>query len=130
MPGTRILARVGAACAIALAPSLSACGGEEDLGTIPQAEGDAVLSQLDELRGQLDAGDCDAAEATGQDIRDNIESISQDVSEELEQALVQASDNLASLTRTDCQEPEEPEEPEPPPPTGTSDDGTVLEDEG
>ena len=56
VPGTRILARVGTACAIALTPSLSACGGDEDEGTIPQAEGNAVLDQLETSRTQLDGG--------------------------------------------------------------------------
>jgi len=129
VPGTRILARVGTACAIALAPTLSACGGSGEQDSIPQAEGNAVLDQLSAMRTQLEAKDCDAVEATAQEIQASIEKIRDDVSEDLEEALVQASGNLAEQSRTQCEEEEEPPPPEPPP-TGTSDDGTVLEGEG
>jgi len=129
VPGTRILARVGTACAIALTPSLSACGGDDDQGTIPRAEGNAILDQLETVQTQVDEGDCDAAEETAQQIQAAIDGIGQDVSDDLEEALVSASGNLTTLTRTQCEEPDP--EPDPEPPTGTSGaEGVTSEDSG
>jgi hypothetical protein len=129
VPGTRILARVGTACAIALTPTLSACGGDDDQGTIPQAEGNAILDQLETVQEQVDAGECDAAEETAQQVQAAIDGIGQDVSDELEEALVSASGNLTALTRTQCEEPDDPPEPTDDP-SGTTGAEGVSEGEG
>jgi len=106
---------------------VSACGSEKDQGTIPQDQGNAVLEQLETVQAQLDAGDCDGAEATAIDIQETLANIGQEVSEELEAALVEASGNLTDQTRTQCEPVEEP--PPPVEPTGaTGEEGS--EDDG
>ena len=123
VPGIR--ARLGVMCAIACATSIAACGGgdEETDGTIPQTTGDAIVMKLEEVRTQFDAGDCDAAEATAEQIQGAIAGLGSNVEGELEQALVQASGNLVKLTREDCEEP-------PPPDTGATGEEGAQEAEG
>lgn len=127
VPGIR--ARFGAMAALACALALAACGGESDERPIPQGDGDAILAQLEEVEAQVDAGECDAAEATAGAVADAIASLPEDVDGELRQTLITASGRLLEQTRDpdQCVVPPEPE-PEPPP-TGTTDGGGVLEED-
>ncbi|MDQ3727966.1 MAG: hypothetical protein M3355_00090 [Actinomycetota bacterium] len=112
-------------CAIACVATVAGCGGgdEDPEGSIPSETGNAIVNQLDELDAQVEAGKCVDAEATAQGVQAAVAGL-QDLEEDLEQALVRASDNLVIQTREDCEVPE----PEPPP-TGTSDGAGVLEDD-
>jgi len=108
VPGIR--AKLGAMLAIACAIAVSGCGnGDEEEGSIPSDAGDAIISQLDDLDAQVEAGKCDDAEATAQGVQAAVAGL-RDLEADLEQALVRATDNLVLQTREDC------EEPEPPPP--------------
>jgi hypothetical protein len=109
-------ATLGAMSTIACVATLAACGKSEDPEpSIPQGTGDAIVTALDSVQDQVDAGDCDAAEATAQHVRDAIGGLPADVPDDVQQALVKGSDNLVAQTRdpTQCEqaEPKEKEEP-------------------
>jgi hypothetical protein len=110
---------------IACAATLAACGESEDPEpSIPKGAGDAIVSALDRVQQQVDDGDCDAAEATAQNIRDAIGGLPPDVPDDIQQTLIQASDNLVDQTRDQCEPAEEP--PEDDPPAGaTGEEGVV-----
>ena len=117
-------ATLGAMSTIACAATLAACGESDDPEpSIPQGAGDAIVSALDRVQDQVDAGDCDAAEATAQNVRDAIGGLPADVPDDVQQTLVQGSDNLVQQTREQC---EPAEEEEPPPDTGASGEEGVV----
>ena len=114
-------ARLGAVAAIACAGALAGCGGnDEPEASIPTDAGNAILMHLDQVRAQLDAGNCDGAEDSAQNVRDAIGNLPADVPDDLEEALVKASDNLVEQTQSDCKEKEQVVPPPPEPPTGAT----------
>ena len=112
-------ATLGAMSTIACVGALAACGESEDPEpSIPQGTGDAILRALDEVQAFVDEGECDAAEARAQTVRNAIGDLPVDVPDDVEQTLVQASDNLVGQTRTQCEQAEEPPEDDPTGATG------------
>lgn len=106
-------ATLGAMSTIACALAMSACGGNDEEGTIPQDQGDQIVALLDQLDQRVDDGNCVAAQATALEIVRRVEALPEEVDGELRETLVTASGNLVSQSRSDqCQEAEEPlEEP-------------------
>jgi hypothetical protein len=99
---------------IACALALSACGGKDEEGTIPQDQADQIVALLDQLDQRVDDGNCVAAQATALEIVRRVEALPEEVDGELRETLVTGSDNLVSQSRDpdQCQEAEEPlEEP-------------------
>jgi hypothetical protein len=124
-------ARFGAVAAFACALAIAACGenGSGQEGTIPQNAGDNIVAQLDTLKGQVEAGECDAAQETADLIEEAISNLPNDVDGELRETLQTASGNLQTQAR-DPEQCEEPEAPPPPPPdTGASGAEGVATDE-
>lgn len=118
-------ATLGAMSAIACAAALASCGGsEEDEGTIPTQTGQNILTKLDDVEQQFDAGECDAAEASALQIQAAIAGLNS-VKGNLEEALVEASGNLVTLVREDCEPADEEKEPPEPPSGATGEEGTV-----
>jgi len=98
--------------AIACVATLAACGESEDPEpSIPQGTGDAILRALDEVQAFVDEGQCDAAEAKAQTVRNAIGDLPADVPDDVEQTLVRASDNLVGQTRTQCEPVDDPPDP-------------------
>ncbi len=123
--------RFGAMAVFACVIALAACGsgGDDVESTIPQDAGAEILAQLDQIEAEVEAGECEAAQATADELNTRIESLPEDdVSGELRETLLTASGRLQEQTR----DPEQCEEPElPPPPTGaTGETGVLEEDEG
>jgi hypothetical protein len=116
---------------VCLGAAVGCGGGDEANDSIPAEAGNAILTQLEEVRSQFEAGNCEAAEEIALAVRDQIEDLPADVPDDLEEALVQGSDNLITQTREDCEQKEPEPEPEPvPPPTGVTGEDGVLEEEG
>ena len=129
VPGKR--ARLSAMSAIVCLGAVVGCGGEEEPeNSIPAEAGNAILTQLEEVRSQFEAGNCDAAEEIAVGVRDQIESLPADVPDDLEEALVQGSDNLIAQTREDCEQKEPEPEPVPPPTGVTGEEGVHAGEDG
>ena len=118
-------ATLGAMSTIACAVVLAACGEDDELEpSIPADRGTEIVDALERVRDRVESGDCDGAEATAQSIRDAISALPAEVPDELQQALVQGSDNLISQTREQCEPAEE--DPPPEPETGASGEEGVV----
>lgn len=117
-------ATLGAMSTIACALALSACGGKDEEGTIPQDQGDQIVALLDQMDQRVDDGNCVAAQATALEIVRRVQALPEEVDGELREALVTASDNLVSQSRDSdqCQEAEEPVEE----PSGATGEGGVA----
>jgi hypothetical protein len=121
-------ATLGAMSTIACAAVLAACGGgsEDDEGSIPAQAAESIETMLDDVQEAFDAGECEAAAASAAEIQATIAGLGADVEGDLEEALVQASDNLVTLVREDCKPPEEEPPTDEVPPTGvTGEEGAV-----
>ena len=132
MPHTlaRVLGKraiLGAMATAACALAVSACGGEEEEGTIPQDQAAQIEALLNQLEQRLDEGNCKGAEDTALEITIRVEALPDQVDGELRQTLVAASSNLVDQSRTQCEEAEEP----PPVDDGaTGETGSVEGSEG
>ena len=117
VPGKR--ATLGAMSTIACVAALAACGEEDEPEpSIPPDAGTAIVEALDRVRERVESGDCDGAEATAQSVRDAIAALPAAVPDDLQQALVQGSDNLIQRIPDQCEPAEEEPEPEPEPEIG------------
>lgn len=125
VPGKR--ATLGAMSTIACAAVLVACGEDDELDpSIPPERGPEIVEALERVRDRVEAGDCDGAEATAQSVRDAISALPAAVPDELQQALVQGSDNLIQRIPEQCEPAEEDLEPAPEPePGATGAEGVV-----
>jgi hypothetical protein len=103
MPGIR--ATFGALAVVACAAGLAACGGDEEGGPIPQATGETLIAQLDQIESAVQAGECDAAQTTALAFAQGVNDLPTEVSGELRTRLVEASANLEELIPTQCEAP-------------------------
>ncbi len=109
VPGKR--ATLGAMSTIACVATLAACGESEDPEpSIPEGTGNAIVGALEDIQGLVEAGECEQAAVTAENVRNAIGDLPAEVPDDLQQALVQASDNLVTLTRDEdqCQPKEKP----------------------
>ena len=120
-------ATLGAMSTIACAIALASCGegSDEDEGTIPEQTGDAIVQKLDVVQQQFDAGECDDAEASAAQVQAAIAGLESDVEGDLEEALVQASANLVTLVRDECEPAEEKDPPDEPTTGATGEEGAA-----
>ena len=121
-------AKLGAMSTIACAALLASCGESDDPEpSIPEVRGDEIVAALDKAQTEVEAGECDDAQATAQNIRDAIGALPPDVPDDIQQTLVRASDNLVAQTRDPDQcEQDDPEPPAPEPePGATGEEGAV-----
>ncbi|MDQ2676646.1 MAG: hypothetical protein M3Y34_07530 [Actinomycetota bacterium] len=101
---------------IACAAVLVACGGDDEPDpSIPEERGPEIVAALERVRERVEAGDCDGAEETAQSVRDAISALPAEVPDDLQQALVQGSDNLIQRIPDQCEPAEKDREPEPEP---------------
>ena len=118
-------------CAILSLTSLAACGGEEEPeGTIPPETGQGIVQRLDQLEDQVENGECDDAEQSALAVAEAVKTLPAEVDGELRETLVEASANVVTLTREDCEEPPDKPEKDPvvPPETGATGPEGALEE--
>ena len=115
---TRVLAvlRTGRiALALALAAgglTLGACG-EDDEGTIPPDDADALLQEVDNLQQNVDGGDCSLAAGTADRLFEQVRLLPKEVGQETKQDLFNLVTNLENLVDEQCAEASEPDTPTP-----------------
>ena len=103
----RVLRSGRTALALALAAgsmALAACGGDEG-GTIPQANADALLEQVDRLEQDVASGNCSLATDAVNDLTTQINALPKEVGLETKNDLRDLATNLEDLL-SQCQEPD------------------------
>jgi len=71
MPGARGRAIFAAAISAGLL-AIAGCGGDSGGGDIPQDTADSMLAQADEIRSANEAGDCEAAQTSTTELRNEV----------------------------------------------------------
>jgi hypothetical protein len=104
MPGIRAIS--GALAVAACAATLSACGGDDEGGPIPQEDGELLIGQLDDIQTLVEQGSCAEAQQVALAFAETVNGLPAEVDGELRDGLVQASGNLEALTGNpeQCQE--------------------------
>jgi len=98
------LSRGGAATIMAIcALTLSACGGDDESGTIPEEQAQALLAQLNEIDDAIEAGDCETAEAQALTFAQAVNELPAEVDPEVRERIVEGARNLESQTGTQCE---------------------------
>src|SRR5215211_3686484 len=101
----RVLRSGRTALALALAAgslALSACGGDEG-GTIPQANADALLQEVENLEQNVETGQCSLATASVDRLRQGIDDLPKEVGIETKSGLFDLVDRLQNLVDTQCE---------------------------
>ena len=100
MPGmTRVAALLALAASVA---AIAGCGSNDINGTIPQANADQMVAELDGVETLLASGDCSGAQARVQDFLDQVDLLPSTAGSELKGALRDSGNNLKSLV-AQCQ---------------------------
>ena len=100
MPG---MMRVAALLALAVSiAAIAGCGSNDINGTIPQANADQMVAELDGVETLLASGDCSGAQARVQDFLDQVDLLPSTAGSELKGALRDSGNNLKSLV-AQCQ---------------------------
>ena len=108
---------IRALAALACALTIAACGGEDE-GTIPDEQGQQLLSQLGAIQDAVDV-DCAAARASAVEFASSVDKLPEEVDTEVRKALSEGSQRLVALT----EDPEQCKEPD----IGTTDVETTTE---
>jgi hypothetical protein len=122
--------RISLALALAAgALGLSACGDDEG-GTIPPEDADALLAEVDTLEQSVEDGECSLAAASADRLRLGVDQLGKEVGEPTKDDLRDLTDSLQTLVSEQCDEAQEPTETTTEPPTGASGaDGSVPSDD-
>jgi hypothetical protein len=100
MPGmTRVAGLLALAASVA---AIAGCGSNDINGTIPQANADQMVAELDGVETLLASGDCSGAQARVQDFLDQVDLLPSTAGSELKGALRDSGNNLKSLV-AQCQ---------------------------
>jgi hypothetical protein len=100
MPGmTRVAALLALAASVA---AIAGCGSNDINGTIPQANADQMVAELDGVETLLASGDCSGAQARVKDFLDQVDLLPSTAGSELKGALRDSGNNLMSLV-AQCQ---------------------------
>lgn len=95
-------AKIGALATLACALSLAACGGSDD-GTIPVETGNALLDQLERIDAAVKDGDCDLAQEESVAFAEAVNELGDEVDPQVREGLVEAGNNLSTLSREQCE---------------------------
>jgi hypothetical protein len=106
--------------AAVIAIVLTGCGSDDEGGTIPQANADALLAQLSSVEEAVAGGDCDTAQSRAGDFVQVVNELPAAVGVETKDALREAGTNLADLAAAECQPSDDT--------TTTTDDTTTTEE--
>jgi hypothetical protein len=97
---TRLPALLGLVAAVA---ALSACGSDEIGGQIPQTNADRLKHSLNQVRDDVENGQCDAASSGAQAFVDRVNDLpGETATVELKDALREAGERLQNLVREEC----------------------------
>jgi hypothetical protein len=100
MPGmTRVAALLALAASVA---AIAGCGSNDINGTIPQANADQMVAELDAVETLLASGDCSGAQVRVQDFLSQVDLLPSTAGSELKGALRDSGNNLKSLV-AQCQ---------------------------
>jgi hypothetical protein len=90
--------------AIAAATLLAGCGGDD--GTIPPAQGEDLVTRLDEVEGAVAEGKCDGAQASADLFVQQVDQLPASVDDEVKRGLLEGGERLQELATTECEEPD------------------------
>src|SRR5262245_54402995 len=93
--GPRTILAAMAAAALALAAG--GCGSSDDK-SIPPANSDQLLTQLGNVRAQVESGDCELAKSSAIQFKSSVDSLPSDVQDDTRKDLDQLADNLSEIT--------------------------------
>ena len=96
---------------------LGACGSDDEGGTIPPENANAMLAQVDRVQSNVDEGNCSLAAGSVQQLRDQVDALPSDTGVETKSELFRLVDNLDELVH----DPDQCEEPD----TGATGETTV-----
>jgi hypothetical protein len=122
--------RISLALALAAgALGLSACGDDEG-GTIPPENADALLAEVETLEQSIEADQCSNAAASVARLQDQVDLLPKEVGEPTKDDLRDLTDNLQTLVASDCDEAQEAPDTTTTPGTGaTGQGGSVPSDD-
>ena len=83
--------------ACALAATIAGCGGGDD-GTIPSDKSDELLTQLDAIQNDVEAGNCEVAQEHATAFANSVSQLPEDVDPKVRQGLIEASSQVLDLT--------------------------------
>jgi hypothetical protein len=127
----RVLRTGRTALALALAAgavTLAACGDDEG-GTIPPANADQMIDQVDQIETAVEQGECTSAQTDVSQLQGAIFSLPKDVGVDTKNDLRDLATNLGNLVTTQCEEPEETPETTTPETGATGAEGSVPSDD-
>jgi hypothetical protein len=94
---------------LVLAAALAGCGGGGgDGGSIPSADADRLVTQLDQVAERADNGSCNSARFQIGELEQKVGALPQSVDSDVRQELNEGLDNLRKLVDEECQERETP----------------------
>jgi hypothetical protein len=94
---------------LVLAAGLVGCGGGGgDGGSIPSADADRLVTQLDQVAERADNGSCNSARFQVGELEQKVGALPQSVDADVRQELNEGLDNLRKLVDEQCQERETP----------------------
>jgi hypothetical protein len=96
---TRVAALLALAASVA---AIAGCGSNDINGTIPQANADQMVAELDAVETSLASGDCSGAQARVQGFLNQVDLLPSTAGSELKGALRDSGNNLKSLV-AQCQ---------------------------
>jgi hypothetical protein len=110
-------------CLLASAGLASGCGDEEPKPSIPLQNATTLVSTLQEIQDNVDAGSCLIAADKVQEFQDELSQLPSDVNNDVLDALQRGALSLGDLIEEDCDQPEETTTEE----TTTDEDTTTEE---
>jgi hypothetical protein len=97
--------RLAALVVAALAVVITACGEDEPMADIPQADASGMLDQLDAARAAAEAGDCPTAQAAVDEFIEMVNLLrAEDVETDVKEAMRAAGFRLEELINQQCSE--------------------------
>jgi hypothetical protein len=91
-----------------LAAALAGCGGGGDGGSIPSADADRLVTQLDQVTERATNGSCNSARFQIGELEQKVGALPRSVDSDVRQKLNEGLDNLRNLVDDQCQERETP----------------------
>src|SRR3712207_2678721 len=92
---------------------LAGCGGEENPRRLEQADADALIATIDEIRGSVEAGDCRDARDQVRVAEEQVTELPRETGDGLRRNLGDWLDQVDRRVRRDCEEdPEETPTPD------------------
>jgi hypothetical protein len=98
--------RAAAGTVLVLALALAGCGGSKQKKTIPAADAQALLTQLDQTASNFDKGACNGARFDVTQLQDKANRLPSSVDPEVKANIQSGLTRLSNLIERDCQKPQ------------------------